>query len=436
MSISGSDCLEVWNIRPIQALVLGAFYKKKKVLVSLPRQYGGKTELGCRIMRDLLGRPFDKSALFLAKDKPSAKKATKEKFSRLFDPVNFEVNTEHIYSRKRAQSIAYIASVDKDPDRMRGGTYSYVHWSEVAFSKIEKGESITDVFQKIVAPTLKMKDGYAYLESTNNGKNGWYDLWESARDFGFARILHGLGDLVEMNLVDRSEYDQIKKETLPLIFRQEYECEWVTFAGAVYDEFDPKIHVSKDVQGPRSHQDVGFGIDWGYDPSATCVLFAYKEDGVIHIYDEIYAKEQRTDTTKREMMIRFNAFRVKNWRGVADHEQDRIDELNREGIPCGKADKSNVLGARMEIKILLFEGRLVIHPRCEFLIKDLSSMYWDKKKDGVVNDKLCSWGHYDAEAALRYLVRLMRHWDENEEIIIPKTNNQSIRESMIIKGTR
>lgn len=153
-------------------------------------------------------------------------------------------------------------SVDKDPDRIRGGTYSLIHWSEVAFSKIEKGESIISVFDKIIQPTLSQTDGYVFLESTNNGKNGWFDLWENYKDYGFARLRLGLSDFVYMGLITPEEYERIKATTHPDVFNQEYECLWISFQGKVYKEFEERRHVAE-IDGPKPWQTVVSAIDWG-----------------------------------------------------------------------------------------------------------------------------------------------------------------------------
>ncbi len=48
---------------------------------------------------------------------------------------------------------------------------------------------------------------------------------------------------------------------------------------------------------------------------------------------------------------------------------------------------------------------LFIHPRCKFLLRDIKACEWDSQKHGEIDYKLCTWGHFDGEAALRYLIR-------------------------------
>lgn len=390
------------------------FFKHRRLLLVLPRQFGGKTELGVRIGEDLFCRPDTKSGLFLAKDKKSAKRATREKFERIYNRDIFSVNTEQIYLKKHKTSTLFIESVDKDPDRIRGGTMAYVHWSEVAFSKIELGETIISVFDKVVKPTLELQNGYALLESTLNGKNNFYDLWEDYKTYGFARLLISFSQMLEMGLVDLDTYTRIKESTHPDVFRQEYECEWVTFLGKAYPEFREEIHVDPYMPPPEPWQKTLFSIDWGYDPSATCVLYAYVKDGVINVFDEHYKKHELASVTGENMKVRAMHWGIERLAGVADHEEDRIEELTRRGIPCSKADKTNVFGARMEIKERLYFKTIKFHPRCENVIKDLKAAVWNEKKDGDIDMSQCTWGHFDGEAALRYLIRAIGDAESEE----------------------
>jgi hypothetical protein len=413
--------LDLKDLRPLQALAAGVFFKKKRLLLSLPRQYGGKTELGVRLGHDLLRRPFTKSCHFLAKDKNSRKKATREKFERVYSKADFHVNTENVYLKTHPTSILFMDSVDKDPDRIRGGTYAYVHWSEVAFSKIEMGESVISVFQKVVQPTLSQMDGYALLESTNNGKNGWWELWNAADDFGFATLKIGLSDMVYMGLISKEQYDIEQSRYHPDVFRQEFECDWVTFQGKVYAEFDPDRHIDPDMPGPEEWQVVVSAIDWGYHPSATCVLFGYVKDGILNIFDEHYATQELAAITAEQIDYKKDQWRIRQMATVADHEADRIEELNRRQIACGLASKTDILGARIQGKELFYFDKVKIHPRCKYLIRDLQAAVWDEKKaiKGEIDYSQCTWGHFDAEAAFRYLIRELSEMEREAPIVNP-----------------
>jgi hypothetical protein len=408
------------TLRPIQSMAASVFFRHKRLLLCLPRQYGGKTELGVRLTHDLLLDSNPKQALFLAKDKKSAKRAVREKHQRIFEKELFKINTELVYSKHRPDMACFIESVDKDPDRIRGGTYGLVHWSEVAFSKIEHGFTIQDVFDKVVKPTVELNEGYVILESTNNGMNGWKDLWDNGeKDYGFKKLLVSFSQMAEMGLVSRETYDRIKATTHPDVFRQEYECEWVTFQGKVYSEFDLNRHVNADIAWPEPWQTVVAGIDWGFN-DATAIVFAYVRDGKTYIFDEIYLRKK----TLEEVMVVFNQHKGVLWKcgnfaAKADHDPAKNQELNRRGIPCVNAEKSDTLGNRLQVKEKFFKNEIFIHPRCKMTIKDLSSATWDMKKLNEIDYDQCTWGHFDCEAATRYLIRGLSDYEEEKPMENP-----------------
>ena len=395
--------LDLHSLRPLQALAASVLFQRRRLLLILPRQLGGKTELGVRLIHDITRRPFPSSSLFLAKDAKSAKAASREKFLRIFDEKDFAVNTELVYKKDMPTSCCFIKSVDKDPDRLRGGTYSFIHWSEVAFSKLDHGETIVGVYDKVIQPTMTETQGYVLLESTNNGRNGWYDLWNDYERYGFARLRVGLSSMVDLGILPQARYEEIRSTTHPDVFRQEYECDWVTFQGKVYPEFT-NDHIQR-CDPPASWQQTIIAVDWGYSPSATCALFGYVKEGVMYIYDEHYKKEELAIVTAEALRAKLAMWRVTDFAAVADHEADRNEELVLRGIPCGLAKKVDVLGNRVQIKELLWQRKLVIDPRCQNLIRDLQAAVWHPKKEGELDDSQCTWGHFDAESTLRYIVR-------------------------------
>lgn len=413
-------------------------FKHRRLALCLPRQKGGKTELGVRLSHSLTSMPTTSSSLFLAKSRPAAKKAVREKFLRLFNQKQFSVNTEMVYLKKHPTSAIFIDSVDKDPDRIRGGTYWYVHWSEVAFSKFEHGATVKDVFDKVINPALSETNGYGLLESTNNGKNGWYDFWESAEEFGFHKLRVSLSDMVYLGLVTPEEYDRVKSTTQPDVFRQEWECKWVTFTGKVYAEFNEAKHVCENMPPPGPEKTILMAIDWGYSPGATCVLFAYIDGETLCIFDEHYQKEELTTHTADKIRDKLSFWNADRYGSVADHDPARIKELQLRGIPCSNADKVDVLGNRIQGKELFFFDRIRIHPRCQYLRRDLDAATWhpEKADKGELDESQCTWGHFDAEAAFRYLIRRFAELREVEKADVPNLEIDQLSAAAFIDSHR
>jgi len=406
------------QLRPLQSLVAGLFFQHKHVMAILPRQEG-KTELGVRLANACIANTREtRQGLFLTKSKEAAKKMTREKLTRIFDESLFRVNTEIIINKAREQNCIYIDSVDKRPDKLRGGTYHMIHWAEVAFSEFDHGVTVHDVYHKVLKPTLRDSKGYSFLESTANGKNGWYEMFENARELGYHPVRFSLSQLVEMGLRTRAEYDELKRGTPDLVFRQEYECEFVTFSGLAYEEMRPH-HSWKDMPPPGHAMRSWIAIDWGYSPSATCVLFGYVLGGRICIYDELYGTKWLLSEVAAHIKNKMQQWNISSLGGVGDHEPRSIEELTRLGIPVSPCNKVNVLGNRMEVKTLFLQDKLYIHPRCKMLLRDLEAATWDPDKPGELHYPGCSWGHYDGEAALRYFVRQFKDTIDHKPVEIP-----------------
>lgn len=378
------------------------FFRQGKLILILPRQVGGKTEFGCRLAVALLRENMSTSSLFLAKDHPSIQKATSEKFTRLCPPAEFKVTTKGVTLRKNPQTVHYFASVDHDPDRARGGTMSYIHWSEAAFSKIEGGATVFDVYQKVLLPSLTVSGGKVLIESTPNGLNSFKDLYDAAPELGIARLRLGLHQYVEFGICTQEFFDEQKLLYHPDVFRQEVLCEWVVFKGAAYPELDDG-HIDPDMAPPQQGEELLIAIDWGYSPSATAVIFGVLRKNVLCIYKEHFEFNEKALTTS-EVIYRETLRHPCPYRVCGDHEPDRMDTLREHGIPVINAVKRDPLVARINIKELLYFDRIKIHPRCKNLLAELKSAVWDGKKDGEIDYKATpNKGHFDCEAALRYL---------------------------------
>lgn len=398
--------IAIHKLKPVQAMAASFLFKHRKVMVMLPRQEG-KTELGVRLIHSMMENVSYSSSMMIAKDTPSREKMAKEKFERLFSDSKYKVNTKGVtHKDKKNKAFTMLGSVDKEPDRLRGGTWSLKVWSEVAFAKLQGGETIPMFYEKVLAPTARQTNGYEYYESTPNGLNGWRDLWDNAASIGFKTLRVPMSLLAEMGLISREEYETLKKSFHPDVWQQEYEVDWVTFHGKAYPEYDHENQWAG-VPGPDQWQLVVTGIDWGYHPSATCILFAYVKDGIIYVFDEHWAFYENADQSRDKLYRKLESYGVPSFHHVStgDHEQDRNDALSSFGINVLKADKRSVFGSRMKIKIRLWNKTLIVDPiKCPHLHRELQTATWDDDKDGEIDYEQAPEGHFDAEAALRYLV--------------------------------
>lgn len=174
----------------------------------------------------------------------------------------------------------------------RGGTYSHVHGSEVAFWK-DAESLMAGILQGVPL------DGQIVLESTPNGAQGWfYDrCMEALRGEG-AWTLHfypwwwdadyrvPLDDgegldyrdderaLVEKHGLtpEQMKWRRVKQKELGALFPQEYAEDpitcFLTSGHSVFGDFAHALYTPTDDTPPRGHFVVG-GVDWGQENDYT-----------------------------------------------------------------------------------------------------------------------------------------------------------------------
>lgn len=350
--------------------------------------------------------------MFLAKDFPSIKRNTQEKFLKLFPGDEFNVTTQgvthHSPSQHQNRGSAFLSGVDKNPHKIRGGTMAFVHWSEAAFSKFEGGQSFQTIHQTVVLPTISRTHGFYFIESTPFGSNFWKDFWEDDEGLGrgFTKLKFELDLCIALGAITREQADFMQDSMHPDVFKQEMLCEFVSFMGKLYVEYDPALHDSP--CDPEPHEKIILGIDIGHTAGFS-VLFAVWRNGELYIFDQIYQQGLRIGQMVDliETRILHYGFSKENYSAYTDHDVEMVEELTSRHIKVTLADKIDPFACRMSIKEGLYFKKIHIHPkRCEPLRKEVNAAVWHETRADTMDERGDpNNGHWDSEASLRYLYR-------------------------------
>lgn len=90
--------------------------------------------------------------------------------------------------------------------------------------------------------------------------------------------------------VDQAWLARVKATTPPDIFRREYECDFDSGEGLVYDLFDEDFHV----RAPHPEQrwnEILVGVDWGYAHAGAMIVIGVignGDDAQAHVIEEVY----------------------------------------------------------------------------------------------------------------------------------------------------
>jgi len=156
-----------------------------------------------------------------------------------------------------------------------------------------------EVWYEVIRPSLSDREGSALFIGTPQGRNHFYDLWakglsgtDNWQSFQYTTIQGGN--------VSESEIEQARSDLDERTFKQEYEAEFVTYAGLIYYNFERASSVVK-------YQDDGgvlhLGMDFNTNPM-SCVAALRKGNTLICI-DEIIIYGSNTDEMAKEIHQRY-----------------------------------------------------------------------------------------------------------------------------------
>ena len=195
---------------------------------------------------------------------------------------------------------------------------------------------------------------------------------------------------------DIALFEQMKERN-PRRYRIEGEGEWGVAEGLVYENFIQQefdyMEISK-----RKNAKAVFGLDFGYtnDPSAFVAAIVDQDAKEIYIFDEHYQKAMTN--SEIAAMIKYKGY-AKELIIADSSEPKSIEEIKRAGITRIKGaakGKDSILNGIQFIQ----DFKLIVHPKCENMLIELSNYCWDTKDGVAVNKPIDAYNHLND--ALRY----------------------------------
>lgn len=179
---------------------------------------------------------------------------------------------------------------------------------------------------------------------------------------------------------DRNLFTEMKQNN-PRRYRIEGEGEWGISEGLIYENVE---FADFDIDALRqSGLKPAYGLDFGYtDPNAFVAMLVDNDKKIIYIFDEFY----KTGITNKQIAEEIKRKGYGSERIICDcAEPKSIAELRDEGIrtePSRKGRDSVTHGIQ-----LIQNYKIIVHPRCVNVTREISNYCWEKTKDGKLTDK-------------------------------------------------
>lgn len=285
-------------------------------------------------------------------------------------------------------------------DALRGGKYDFLVLDEFA-------DMNPVVWFQVLRPTLSDTRGDALFIGSPKGRNHMYDLWTAAHDtddwsaYQFTTL--------EGGWVSSDEIEAARRDLDKRTFEQEYEAQFVNYAGVIFYAFDTE-NIKRWPGFANERTPLHIGMDFNNSPMTAVI--ATKTADTLHIFDEIEIWGSNTNEMVAEIRERYGNARqmyvypdasgmrkTTNSGGVSDHIilQNNGFRLQVDATNPSVADSI----ASVNAMLCNSEGKrsLYIDPGCKSLINSITK--WTYKQDTRIPDKNSGYDHM--ADALRYV---------------------------------
>lgn len=330
---------------------------------------------------------------------------------------------EYIWYFPNGSEIQLAGTDSGHAEKLRGGD-SHI-WI------IDEAGSCSDLYnvvKSVLLPTTLITNGKGILASTPP-KESEHEFLKYIEDAELK------GSLIKKTIDDNPRITKKQKDDLieevgginSEECRRELYCEIIKDSNsAVLPEFDTALEKEIVKNWPKPpFYDAYEAMDTG-GKDLTVVLYGYydfRADRII-VEDETVINFQDKNTTIELLAKEINKKEIELWKNPISFEYKapymRFSDIDyiliqeiyaqsrklfpKEQIISFQITKKDELDAAVNnLRILLANKKIIIHPKCTTLIRHLKNIKWDKQKNKFARSM--DNGHYDAVAALIYLVR-------------------------------
>lgn len=261
-----------------------------------------------------------------------------------------------------------------------GRSYDLILFDEAALDP--KG---ADAFNIQLRPTLDKPNSKAIFISTPRGTNYFHEFYMRGFNDKFPRwaSVHSTWEDNPRNT--REDIEDARKSMSRAEFQQEYEADFTTFEGQIYEGFDWKNCVQdlsdRNFIGNSSKYDVLMGIDAGYK-DATASLLAYydMDDDLFYITWDYENAEATTAQHAEEFFKIYEQNDVDMIFCDSAAAQFRYDLAAMHDLPSYPAKKS-ILDGIAYCQSLIDNNKVIVDKNCLFVLDMLRNYRWDPRPE-------------------------------------------------------
>ena len=256
-------------------------------------------------------------------------------------------------------------------DSCVGRSYDLIIFDEAALADGR------DAFNVALRPTLDKDNSKAIFISTPRGRNNWFaEFFDRGFNDEFPEWCSIRATYKDNPRMSELDIQEAKKSMSDAEFRQEYEADFNTYEGQIWN-FNHEECVTNNEELDTRRMDVFAGLDVGYrDPTAFMVIAYDWDEEVYYVLDEYLDTEKTTEqhaSVIREMSDKWDIDYIYIDSAA---QQTRFDFAQNYDISTVNAKKS-VLDGIAHVAGIVDNNKLLVDQRCSEVLSCLDQYQWD-----------------------------------------------------------
>ena len=256
-------------------------------------------------------------------------------------------------------------------DSCVGRSYDLIIFDEAALADGR------DAFNVALRPTLDKDNSKAIFISTPRGRNNWFaEFFDRGFIDDFPEWISIKASYKSNPRMSETDIKEARKSMSEAEFRQEYEADFNTFEGQVWNfNFEECVGSFEEID--ISDMDVFAGLDVGYrDPTAFCVIGYSWEEGKYYLLDEYLDAERTTEQHAMEIQALIDKWDIDYIYIDSAAQQTRFDFAQNYDITTVNAKKS-ILDGISHVEGIVDNDNLLIDQHCKETLQALDQYQWD-----------------------------------------------------------
>jgi hypothetical protein len=256
-------------------------------------------------------------------------------------------------------------------DSCVGRSYDLIIFDEAALADGR------DAFNVALRPTLDKENSKAIFISTPRGRNNWFaEFFDRGFNDEFPEWCSIRATYKDNPRMSESDIAEARKSMSEAEFRQEYEADFNTYEGQIWN-FDHETCVVNCESLETRRFDVFAGLDVGYrDPTAFVVIAYDWDEEKYYVLDEYLDAEKTTEQHAAEIRRLSDKWDIDYIYIDSAAQQTRFDFAQNYDITTINAKKS-VLDGIAHVASIVDNNNLLVDQRCLETLSALDQYQWD-----------------------------------------------------------